>query len=69
MLTFNAIDDYYHNERDYVMAMAEALREQTKALSTLSTHQNRLARTFEPDRDSRRVRGGYEPVQYKVRSL
>ena len=29
------------------LAMAEALREQTKALSTLSTHQNRLARTFE----------------------
>lgn len=25
---FNAIDDYYHNERDYVMAMAEALRQE-----------------------------------------
>ena len=25
---FNAIDDYYHNEHDYVMAMAEALRQE-----------------------------------------
>ena len=25
---FNAVDDYYHNERDYVMAMAEALRQE-----------------------------------------
>ena len=25
---FNAIDDFYHNERDYVMAMAEALRQE-----------------------------------------
>jgi 5-methyltetrahydropteroyltriglutamate--homocysteine methyltransferase len=25
---FNAIDDYYYNERDYVMAMAEALRKE-----------------------------------------
>jgi 5-methyltetrahydropteroyltriglutamate--homocysteine methyltransferase len=25
---FNAVDDYYHNERDYVMAMAEALRKE-----------------------------------------
>lgn len=25
---FNAIDDYYHNERDYVMAMADALRQE-----------------------------------------
>ena len=25
---FNAIDDYYHNERDYVMAMAETLRQE-----------------------------------------
>ena len=25
---FNAIDDYYHNEREYVMAMAEALRQE-----------------------------------------
>jgi 5-methyltetrahydropteroyltriglutamate--homocysteine methyltransferase len=25
---FNAIDDYYHNERDYVMALAEALRQE-----------------------------------------
>jgi 5-methyltetrahydropteroyltriglutamate--homocysteine methyltransferase len=25
---FNAIDDYYHNEHDYVMAMAEALRKE-----------------------------------------
>ena len=25
---FNAIDDYYHNEHDYVMALAEALRQE-----------------------------------------
>jgi 5-methyltetrahydropteroyltriglutamate--homocysteine methyltransferase len=25
---FSAVDDYYHNERDYVMAMAEALRQE-----------------------------------------
>jgi 5-methyltetrahydropteroyltriglutamate--homocysteine methyltransferase len=25
---FNAVDDHYHNERDYVMAMAEALRQE-----------------------------------------
>jgi 5-methyltetrahydropteroyltriglutamate--homocysteine methyltransferase len=25
---FNAVDDYYHNERNYVMAMAEALRKE-----------------------------------------
>jgi 5-methyltetrahydropteroyltriglutamate--homocysteine methyltransferase len=25
---FNAIDDFYHNERDYVMAMAETLRQE-----------------------------------------
>jgi 5-methyltetrahydropteroyltriglutamate--homocysteine methyltransferase len=25
---FNAVDDHYHNERDYVMAMAEALRKE-----------------------------------------
>jgi 5-methyltetrahydropteroyltriglutamate--homocysteine methyltransferase len=25
---FNAVDDFYHNERDYVMAMAEALRQE-----------------------------------------
>jgi 5-methyltetrahydropteroyltriglutamate--homocysteine methyltransferase len=25
---FNAVDDYYHNERNYVMAMADALREE-----------------------------------------
>jgi len=25
---FNAVDDYYHNERGYVMAMAEALRQE-----------------------------------------
>ena len=25
---FNAIDDYYHNERDYVMALAETLRQE-----------------------------------------
>jgi 5-methyltetrahydropteroyltriglutamate--homocysteine methyltransferase len=25
---FNAVDDHYHNERDYIMAMAEALRQE-----------------------------------------
>jgi 5-methyltetrahydropteroyltriglutamate--homocysteine methyltransferase len=25
---FNAVDDYYHNERDYVMAMSDALRKE-----------------------------------------
>jgi hypothetical protein len=39
--------DTEHPEVRDALAMAEALREQTKALSTLSLHQNRIARTIE----------------------